>query len=256
MSDTKVDEKPVSNKSDKLEKQVASIAFTVRKIKDKLEEQLGMDIDGDGRIGSGPYKKLGVMLLIAGMAMTSIAANTNIEVWAGTEATPTAGVHSDGGIFGAYLVGDGTRLTSVPGTGSTIAPGSTWIGNAASNATAVALSGDVTVITNGTTAIGARKVLGTMLPQATDGQILVGMSVGGSNVIARSITGDITLTSNGVSAVASLPAISGASLTALTAANITTTGTKHAGKVTVVSTLSTTVFDFVSGICTQAVTTP
>jgi hypothetical protein len=118
------------------------------------------------------------------------------------------------------LTGDGSALTGIVGPGSTVAPGYLWIGNAQSNSAAVALSGDVTVITNGTTTIGARKVVNTMLPEATDGQLLVGMSVGGSNVVARSITGNITIDSNGVSAVASLPAISGASLTALTAANI------------------------------------
>lgn len=115
---------------------------------------------------------------------------------------------------------DGGAITNLTVGNVPLAAGKVIIGNAAGAGAAQTLAGDVTVLTNGTTAIGARKALGTMLPQATDGQIFVGMSVGGSNVVARSITGDITLTSNGVSAVASLPAISGAALTGLTSANL------------------------------------
>lgn len=115
---------------------------------------------------------------------------------------------------------DGSAITAIGVGNIPLAAAKVIIGNAAGAGAAQTLAGDVTVLTNGTTAIGARKVVNTMLPQATDGQILVGMSVGGSNVVARSITGDITMDSNGVSAVASLPAISGAALTGLASANL------------------------------------
>jgi len=203
MSDEKV-EKVVEKRVD-LEKQVASLAFTVRKIKNKLEEQLGMDIDGDGRVGGGPFKKAIAFLLIAGMASVCIAGNTNIAVWAGTESSPTAGVHDDGTVFSPYFIGDGSRLENTVGVGSTLTPAYIWVGNRLTNAAAVAMSGDITIITNGTTTIGARKVLNTMLPAATDGQIYVGMTElgsGGSNVVARTITGAITISSNGTSALA------------------------------------------------------
>lgn len=67
---------------------------------------------------------------------------------------------------------------------------------------------------------------------------------------------DPAVVTNVLAAGMTLPAVSGSAITNLTAANITTAGTKKAGKVIVASTISTTVFDFVSGICTQAITTP
>jgi len=141
------------------------------------------------------------------VAGTAGPANTNIAVWAGTEAAPTAGVHNNGWIFAPYFVGDGSLLENVVGVGSVLPTAYIWIGGATSNAA------------------------------------------------AKAVSGDITITTNGVTAVASLPAISGAALTGLTAANITTAGTKVSGKTTIVSTISTTVLDFISGICTQSVTT-
>lgn len=84
-------------------------------------------------------------LLFVGMA----SANTNIDVWVGGD-TPTSFVNGDGWMVAPYFVGNGSLLTAVPGTGSTIAPGYFWVGNAQSTAVAIAMSGDATIITNGT----------------------------------------------------------------------------------------------------------
>jgi hypothetical protein len=103
----KVEEtKDVKGKGDDLRKKVDSIAFTVRKIKDWMEEKMGADIDGDGRVGSGPYKKVLAFLVMVGIASICSAAHTNVALWVGTESSPTAGVHDDGGIFAPYFVGD------------------------------------------------------------------------------------------------------------------------------------------------------
>jgi len=119
-------------KTDKVElnigdivKQVANVAFTVRKIKNWLEEKMGADIDGDGRVGSGPYKKVGIFLLSVGLALSGMAANTNVAVWTGTESAPTACVHDDGGIVGVYFVGSiksaaGNGLAWTNGTAATV----------------------------------------------------------------------------------------------------------------------------------------
>lgn len=53
-----------------------------------------------------------------------------------------------------------------------------------------------------------------------------------------------------------LLAVDGSAITNLTAANLTTAGTKVSGVFTNTSTLSTSTFWFVSGICTQIVTLP
>lgn len=200
MSDNK-DTKQKVRKQDDLAKQVANIAFTLRKVKNWLEEKMGADIDGDGRIGRGPFK-MAVFLCVAGLfASISLAgpANTNIAFWYGTEAAPVTYIDGVGHIMSkAGFVGDGSGITNVSGTGSVLAPAKIWVGNAGSNAAAVTMSDDATIATNGALTISARAVEGSMMPQATDGQLLVGMSVGGSNVVARSITGGISITSNGV----------------------------------------------------------
>lgn len=109
-------EKP-DKKDDGIAKQVANMAYTIRKMKNWMEDKLGADIDGDGKVGSSP-KRAVVFLLALGIAAICSAANTNIEVWAGTEAAPTAGVHADGGIFGAYFSGNGAAITNLTGTAS------------------------------------------------------------------------------------------------------------------------------------------
>ncbi len=86
----------VKEKGDDLKKQVANIAFTVRKIKDWMEEKMGADIDGNGRIGSGPYKKALVFLLIAGMAATCIAEDkTAIAYWSDNAKITSNGFEGD-----------------------------------------------------------------------------------------------------------------------------------------------------------------
>ncbi len=103
-----------------------------------------------------------------------------------------------------YFSGSGKYLTEVTAVtnGTTLSSAQIWIGSAQSNATATTISGDITLTTNGTTAIGARKVVAAMLPVATDGQILVGYSGGSSTLVARAVSGVITLSSNGATAFA------------------------------------------------------
>jgi hypothetical protein len=58
-----------------------------------------------------------------------------------------------------------TRIAAVEaaGVGGTLAPAYIMVGNASTVATAVAVSGDVTITTNGAVAIGANKVVESML---------------------------------------------------------------------------------------------
>jgi hypothetical protein len=58
-----------------------------------------------------------------------------------------------------------TRIAAVEaaGVGGTLAPAYILVGNASTVATAVAVSGDVTIATNGAVAIGANKVVESML---------------------------------------------------------------------------------------------
>jgi len=142
------------------------------------------------------YMGLICSLLFAGM----VSANTNIAVWVGGD-TPTTFISGSGYMVAPYFAGNGSLLTDVVGVGSTLPTAYIWVGGATSNAASKAVSGDITITTNGAVTIGARKVLGSMLPQATDGQLLIGRSVGGSNVVAETISGDITLATNGVVAV-------------------------------------------------------
>lgn len=85
--------------------------------------------------------------------------------------------------------------------------------------------------------------LSTLAGGLTSNKVWVGQAA--NNPVAVTLSSGITITTGGVATVAAVDPTA-----------ITTTGTKKAGKVTVVSTLSTTVFDFVSGICTQTITTP
>jgi len=103
-----------------LAKQVANVVFTVRKMKNWLEEKLGADLDGDGRVGSGPYnkvKKLGVLLAVVGMAAVCSAApyNTNIAVWV----VDSSYIDENGGIHApAMYVDDFTVVDDVTIDGS------------------------------------------------------------------------------------------------------------------------------------------
>lgn len=152
--------KEVKDKGDDLRKKVDSIAFTVRKIKDWMEEKMGADIDGDGRVGGGPYKKVLAFLFMFGIASMCSMANTNIAVWTGTESSPTAGVHDDGGVFAPYFVGDVVLPGRSIGAGEIdLANTYIYVGNAGNTGVAVAVSGDaslsnvgVLTVTNGSLA--------------------------------------------------------------------------------------------------------
>lgn len=108
----------VEKKEVDINKQVANLAYTVRKIKNWLEEKMGADIDGDGRVGSGPLKKIGVALIAFGLAVACVAApyNTNISIWYGTEAVPVTFVDGSGRMIANYFVGDGSLLTGIAAT--------------------------------------------------------------------------------------------------------------------------------------------
>jgi len=106
MSDEKIEK--IAGKADDLKKQVASIAFTVRKIKDKLEEQFGMDIDGDGRVGSGPFKKALMFLLVLGMSTACMAEDKAVLAWWRTNAY----VDGTGRVWAASFYSGGTQLTN------------------------------------------------------------------------------------------------------------------------------------------------
>jgi hypothetical protein len=92
------------NKTPDLTKQVANIAFTVRKIKNWMEEKMGADIDGDGKIGSGPHKKVLAFLAVVGascLMIGNIWANeykSNIANWYGTEANMQTYIDKNGNI--------------------------------------------------------------------------------------------------------------------------------------------------------------
>ena len=84
------------------------------------------------------------------------------------------------------------------GVGGTLADGAVIIGNASDVATAVTLTGDVTTTNAGVTAIGAAKVLESMVTIA-DGKFLIG---NGSNVaVARTLSGDLTSSNTGVTTI-------------------------------------------------------
>jgi hypothetical protein len=243
MSDEKnVKAEKIADKTKDLEKQVANIAFTVRKIKNKLEEQLGMDIDGDGRVGSGPFKKALAFLLVAGMASFCTAEDkTAIGYW-----STHAYVNSNGN-----FAGDGASLTNI-GASSISSDVITNVLTAGMVLPAV----DGSAITNMS---AAQLAAGTVL-LAVSGLAVTNISAANlkAGTVASAISG-ASITNIGAANIAAggtFGAINGSALTALTAANITTTGTKYTGKVTIVSTISTTVLDFITGLCTNAVTTP
>jgi len=102
-NEVKEKEKVKKDVTPDLAKQLASVAFTVRKIKNWMEEKMGADLDGDGRVGSGPYnkvKKLGVLLAIAGLATVCSAApyNTNNTVFVGPISAPVSYVDESGNL--------------------------------------------------------------------------------------------------------------------------------------------------------------
>ena len=141
--------KVVASKNNKLEKQVANLSFIVRKMKDWLEKKMGADIDGEGRIGSGPYKKLGIILLAFGMALACQAEDkTAIAYW-----SSRAKVDANG-----YFSGPGTYVTNIPLGGLAVASNKVTIGSAAGVGVAQTLSGDITTTTGGVVAIGAGRV--------------------------------------------------------------------------------------------------
>lgn len=98
MSDEKKVEAKEEKASDiaKLAKQVASLAFIVRKTKNWLEEKMGADLDGDGRVGSGPYKKIGGLILVACLAFSAQAEDkTAIAYWSTNAKITAAGFVGD-----------------------------------------------------------------------------------------------------------------------------------------------------------------
>jgi hypothetical protein len=123
------------------------------------------------------------------------------------------------------------------------------------------ITGDVNGVWNSLSitpnAVTTTKILnGAVTAEKIDPTVVTNVLAAGMTLPAVSGEAITNVSAANITPAGTLPALNGSALTALTAANITTAGTKKSGKVTVVSTISTTVFDFVSGICTQAVTTP
>jgi len=105
--ETKAEKKP------DIEKQVANLSFIVRKMKNKLETQLGMDIDGDGKIGSGPAKKIIGLVFVCGMAVSLMAgpANTNIAVWYPSTGDPETYIDQAGGLHAPRMTVEDFEVT-------------------------------------------------------------------------------------------------------------------------------------------------
>lgn len=78
--------------------------------------------------------------------------------------------------------------------------GQLLIGGADSNVAAKAVSGAVTINSNGVVALAARAVTAAALPEATSGKILIGGA--DSNLAAQAVSGVITLSLSGVTAFA------------------------------------------------------
>ncbi len=245
MSDEKI-QKEVKVEG-KLEKQVANLAFTVRKIKDKLEEQLGMDIDGDGRVGSGPFKKALAFLLIAGMATFCAAENkTALAYW-----SSTTYIDASGYIYAPYFSGNGSLLTSIAAGGVALASNKVLIGSSTGVGAAQNLTGDVTISTSGNVTIGDAKVHANMIDPdvvtnvlsegmvlpAVDGSAVTNIvNAGIASVSAAKLTAATVATAIDAGSVTNLDlsklkagvtaaAFNGSAITALSAANITSAGT-------------------------------
>ncbi|MFA5151104.1 MAG: hypothetical protein WC554_00945 [Clostridia bacterium] len=129
----------IGDKSNDLRKQVANIAFTVRKIKNWMEKTLGADLDGDGRVGGGPYKSA-LIFLAAVSASCFLAGNviandykSNIANWYGTEANPQTYIDKNGNI-GAPTI-----------TASTISVNGTLVVNNATINTNITVGGKSTL---------------------------------------------------------------------------------------------------------------
>lgn len=123
------------------------------------------------------YMGLICSLLFAGM----VSANTNIAVWVGGD-TPTTFISGSGYFVAPYFVGNGSLLTDVVGVGSTLPTAYIWVGGATSNAAAKAVSGDITITTNGVVAVAS-------LP-AISGAALTGLASANlaGNIVAARLT--------------------------------------------------------------------
>lgn len=182
---------------DDLKKQLANVAYTVRRIKDWLEEKMGADIDGDGRIGSGPYRKVkrvGLFLAVAlGLAVSSNAGNTNIARWTGTDANPTSYIDSSGGIHASTFYGSAAGLTAIPA--GSIANGSISNVHLATNAV-------TSIRINDGTVSNVDLASGISAAKLDPGTVMTAVDINAAtNINSTNLTGDIPsarLTVNGV----------------------------------------------------------
>jgi len=83
-------------KADKVQGQVNEVAAQVRKIKSWLEKVLGMDIDGDGAVGSGRITAIVAACVIGVLCIGSFAANQWSLQRPESDALNTIEVDSDG----------------------------------------------------------------------------------------------------------------------------------------------------------------
>jgi len=113
MSEKKIKKEVKKDAAPDLIKQVANVAFTVRKMKNWMEEKLGADLDGDGRVGGGPFKKVLIFLLAVGMASLCVAAEnkTALAYW-----SSTTYIDADGNMYANGFIGS-AEFTSVEVSG-------------------------------------------------------------------------------------------------------------------------------------------
>ena len=128
-----------------------------------------------------------------------------------------------------YWRGDGTWAT-VSSSLPSLTSAYIWVGNGSNAATAVSMSGDVTITNGGVTAIGSGKVTNAMLAGSIAASKLVGTDIATVGTITSGAWNAGAITSSGT-ITGTLFSGSGASLTSLNASNIAsgTVGTAWLG---------------------------
>ena len=92
----------------------------------------------------------------------------------------------------------------------TLGSGKIWVGNNVSNKAAVAVSGDISLATNGAVSLSARSVAGEEIEAVAPGYLLVGSSTSNAEPVA--VSGDVSLATNGSATVVGLGLTAGLDL--------------------------------------------
>ena len=142
----------------------------------------------------------GRSILLAAAVLVTAAGGARAQSWI-LDSTYPVRVGTNSSVImwpsqAAFIASNGLATVSqLTNAAPSVLPGRILVGNAASQTAAVAVSGDVTLATNGAVAIGARKITAAMLPQTLPGYILVGGAT--SNAAAVALSGDATLSAAG-----------------------------------------------------------